>query len=156
MTALVDTSVLIDYLRGHRQAAQVLERQREDAPLHASEMTRLEVLAGMRPADRGTTDSLLATLIWHPVDQVIAERRPPLPNVRGPDRTLLRPASVRFVCFVPRVQVNAPDSVRMASGAHLPDSRAIGDCLTPDPGAEFPLGRWAAEAVMWRWREATA
>lgn len=45
MTALVDTSVLIDYLRGHEGAATVLERERAAAPLQASEITRLEVLA---------------------------------------------------------------------------------------------------------------
>ena len=47
VTVLVDTSVLIDYLRGDVRAAAVLERGREVAPLHASEITRLKVLAGM-------------------------------------------------------------------------------------------------------------
>jgi predicted nucleic acid-binding protein len=73
MTALVDTSVLIDYLRGHPGAAEVLERERAAAPLHASEMTRLEVLAGMRPTEETTTRALLSTLTWHPVDAEIAE-----------------------------------------------------------------------------------
>jgi predicted nucleic acid-binding protein len=74
VTALVDTSVLIDYLRGNDAAAELLERERVAAPLHASEITRLEVLAGMRPAEESATQSLLATLIWHPVDEQIAER----------------------------------------------------------------------------------
>ena len=43
VTALVDTSVLIDYLRGDQQAAGLLERERAAAALHASEITRLEV-----------------------------------------------------------------------------------------------------------------
>ena len=73
MTALVDTSILVDYLRGHQGAAELLERERSDAPLHASEMTRLEILAGMRPAEADETQSLLSTLIWHPVDSGIAE-----------------------------------------------------------------------------------
>jgi predicted nucleic acid-binding protein len=73
VTVLVDTSVLIDYLRGHRGAATLLEREREQAPLHGSEMTRLEVLAGMRPAEESLTRLLLSTLVWHPVDTVIAE-----------------------------------------------------------------------------------
>ena len=51
MTALVDTSVLIDYLRGHPEAGEVLERERGEAPLHASEISRLEVLAGLGPAE---------------------------------------------------------------------------------------------------------
>jgi predicted nucleic acid-binding protein len=73
VTALVDSSVLIDYLRGHDGAAELLEQERGAAPLHASEITRLEVLAGMRPSEEEGTRSLLATLIWHPVDAEVAE-----------------------------------------------------------------------------------
>lgn len=73
MTALVDTSVLIDYLRGHPGAGEVLEAERAVAPLHASEITRLEILAGMRPKEEGGTRSLLSTLVWHPVDAEVAE-----------------------------------------------------------------------------------
>ncbi|MGL4175306.1 MAG: type II toxin-antitoxin system VapC family toxin [Dermatophilaceae bacterium] len=73
MTALVDTSVLIDYLRGREEAAVVLEAERASGPLRASEITRLEVLAGMRPAEENTTRSLLSVLEWHPVDTSIAE-----------------------------------------------------------------------------------
>ncbi len=73
MTALVDTSVLIDYLRGHPGAAATLERERASAPLHASEITRLEVLAGMRSVEEATR-SLLSTLRWHPVDSDVAEQ----------------------------------------------------------------------------------
>lgn len=74
MSALVDTSVLIDYLRGHADAAEVLERERASGPLHASEITRLEVLAGMRPSEQHATRALLSTLRWHPVDELIAEQ----------------------------------------------------------------------------------
>ncbi len=73
MTALVDTSVLVDYLRGHERAAEVLQREREASPLHASEMTRVEVLSGMRPAEEIATRELLSTLIWHSVDADVAE-----------------------------------------------------------------------------------
>lgn len=74
MTALVDTSILIDYLRGHQPAAELLERERGFAVLHASEMTRLEILAGMRPAEEAGTRSLLSALVWHPVDQDVSEQ----------------------------------------------------------------------------------
>lgn len=74
MTALIDTSVLVDYLRGHRAAADLLEQERVLAPLHASEITRLEVLAGMREGEQSATDSLLTTLVWHPVDRAVAEQ----------------------------------------------------------------------------------
>jgi predicted nucleic acid-binding protein len=73
VTALVDTSVLIDYLRGDQQAAEVLERERAAAALHASEITRLEVLAGMQPAEEDGTRLLLSTIVWHPVDTEVAE-----------------------------------------------------------------------------------
>jgi predicted nucleic acid-binding protein len=73
VTALVDTSVLIDYLRGHQDAADLLEVERAAAPLHASEITRLEILAGMRPGEEDGTRSLLSTLVWHPVDEEVAE-----------------------------------------------------------------------------------
>lgn len=74
MTALVDTSILIDYLRGHESAAQILENERAVGVLHASEMTRLEVLAGMRPAEESRTRSLLSALVWHSVDEEVAEQ----------------------------------------------------------------------------------
>ncbi len=59
MAVLVDTSVIIDYLRGHHGAQEVLEEARLTAPLYASEMTRLEVLAGMRANEEGGTPDLL-------------------------------------------------------------------------------------------------
>lgn len=71
--ALVDTSVLIDFLRGDERAAELLERERAQGPLHASEITRLEVLAGMRRTEEVATRTLLRTLRWHPVDRDIAE-----------------------------------------------------------------------------------
>jgi predicted nucleic acid-binding protein len=73
VSALVDTSVVIDYLRGHPGAEALLEGERAEQPLHASEITRLEVLAGMRPEEEEGTRSLLSTLIWHPIDADVAE-----------------------------------------------------------------------------------
>jgi predicted nucleic acid-binding protein len=74
VTVLVDTSVIIDYLRGDPGAEEVLEDQRLAAPLHASEITRLEVLAGMRPDEERGTRALLSIFMWHPVDTLISER----------------------------------------------------------------------------------
>ncbi len=73
MSALVDTSILIDYLRGNAGAGDLLERERAADVVHASEITRIEVLAGMRPAEGDATRALLSTLVWHPVDAEIAE-----------------------------------------------------------------------------------
>jgi predicted nucleic acid-binding protein len=90
MRVLIDTSVLIDFLRGHAGAADLLVRERGAGELHASEITRLEVLAGMRPAEEDRTRSLLSSLRWHPVDADVAEKagelgRAWLPNHRGTD-----------------------------------------------------------------------
>jgi predicted nucleic acid-binding protein len=90
VSALVDTSILIDFLRGHPGAGQLLQSERLAAPLHASEITRLEVLAGMRSVEVGDTRLLLSTLTWHPVDSDVAEDagalgRRWLPSHRGID-----------------------------------------------------------------------
>lgn len=90
MSVLVDTSVLIDYLRGHQGAADLLEDERAAGALHASEITRLEVLAGMRATEEDETRSLLSTLRWHSVDGEVAEKagelgRAWLPGNRGID-----------------------------------------------------------------------
>jgi predicted nucleic acid-binding protein len=74
VSALVDTSVLIDHLRGNPGAAEVLEATRAAGPLHASEITRLEVLAGMRADEEVSTRPLFSALVWHPVDAAIAEQ----------------------------------------------------------------------------------
>ncbi len=42
--------------------------------VHASEITRLEVLAGMRNSEERRSRSLLSTLHWHPVDAAVAEK----------------------------------------------------------------------------------
>lgn len=90
MSVLVDTSILIDHLRGHQGASDVIERERSAGALHASEITRLEVLAGMRTAEEDQTQSLLAVLHWHSVDAAVAEKagelgRAWLPSHRGMD-----------------------------------------------------------------------
>ena len=73
MTALVDTSVLVDHLRGVAGAAELLRQHRVDGPLHGSEVSRAEILAGMRPGEEVATRRLLDILVWHPVDDRVAE-----------------------------------------------------------------------------------
>ncbi len=70
---VVDTSVLVDVLRGHPRAVVSLADERQRAPVHASEVTRLEILAGMRDDEESATRSLLDALRWHPVGEDIAE-----------------------------------------------------------------------------------
>ena len=66
--------MLVDYLRGHPAAVSVLEKERSTGVLHASEITRLELLVGMRSKEEERTRSLLSALYWHPVDEDVAER----------------------------------------------------------------------------------
>lgn len=74
MSALADTSVLIDYLRGVDQARRLLRPPFERGELVASSvLTRLELLIGVRPAERERTDALLAAIRWLEVDSAIAD-----------------------------------------------------------------------------------
>lgn len=90
MTLVVDTSVIIDVLRGKSVAARVLRDARSSGVLHASEVTRLEVLAGMRAHEEAATRALFVAFAWHPVDESLAELagdlgRQWLPGNRGID-----------------------------------------------------------------------
>jgi predicted nucleic acid-binding protein len=101
MTTVVDTSILIDVLRGEPAARIALRDARQTGPLHASEVTRLEVLAGMRPREEAATRTLFEALIWHPLDAQIAEvagdlGRRWLPAHRGIDSADLAIAATAF------------------------------------------------------------
>jgi predicted nucleic acid-binding protein len=71
VSGLVDACVIIDVLRGDLSAKSVLP---EFAPLAASEVTRFEVLAGMKPGEERRTEELFAAIQWLPVDEGVARR----------------------------------------------------------------------------------
>ena len=71
MIDLVDSAVLIDYLRGRDEARAVLEASDE---IVASEITRYEVLAGIRPGEESRTEDVLALPAWIDVDEGISRR----------------------------------------------------------------------------------
>lgn len=111
MSVLIDTSVLIDVLRGHRPAAVVLKTARMNGLLHASEITRLEVLAGMRPSEETSTRALLGALTWHSVDEEVAEiagelGRRWLPGNRGIDSADLAIAATATLLDAPILTCN--------------------------------------------------
>ena len=72
MNFLVDTSILIDLLRQNNDAIELLESARLDGPLHVSEITRVELLTGMRTHEERPTRLLLSFLNWVAVDDEIA------------------------------------------------------------------------------------
>ncbi len=75
MSALVDTSVLVDYLRGVEPARELLRSALErDGLVAASVLTRIELSIGMRASERRATDALARALRWLPVDATVAER----------------------------------------------------------------------------------
>ena len=69
---VVDTSVLVDVLRGSRNAAAWLSGL--EAVPACSEVTRTEVLRGLRSAERDATERLLGALRWIPVDEAVSRR----------------------------------------------------------------------------------
>ena len=75
MPALVDTSVLIDHLRGRSEAKALLDGEFVlGEPLFASVLTKVELLAGMRRAEDSRTRALFSSLVWIDVTEAIAER----------------------------------------------------------------------------------
>jgi predicted nucleic acid-binding protein len=70
---LLDTTIAIDHLRGDDRATQLLEHlANEGEPLLASELSRFELLAGMRPDELDPTELFMGALTWVPVDEDIA------------------------------------------------------------------------------------
>ena len=69
MNVVVDTSVLIDHLRGDARALNVLlERVHHGDDLWGVAVIRTEVLVGMRDGEEEATDRLLRHLHWLDVD----------------------------------------------------------------------------------------
>lgn len=72
MSFVLDTTVLIDVLRGNDDATAFLHGL--EAPPVCSEISRIEVLRGVRSQRRQTTHRFLAALEWRTVDHVVARR----------------------------------------------------------------------------------
>src|SRR4051794_8465484 len=71
---LVDTSVLVDHLRGRPEARAALSRSVTAGQLLVgSVLTKVELLAGMRSDERGPTRALFSALEWLPVTEGIAD-----------------------------------------------------------------------------------
>lgn len=81
MTVVLDTSVLIDHLRGDVRAHAVIrDAARAGERLVASVLTKVEIFAGMRPSEEHATRRLLDALDWIAVDERLAEHAGRLAN----------------------------------------------------------------------------
>jgi predicted nucleic acid-binding protein len=68
---VVDTTILVDLLRGLPAALETMEAL--DRPL-CCEVTRVELLRGLRPAEASAAADLFDAVDWIPVDKPIARR----------------------------------------------------------------------------------
>lgn len=69
---VLDTTVLVDVMRGHRPALEYL-RSLGDVPV-CSEISRVEILRGVRSRERDPVERLMRALRWMPVDEQVARR----------------------------------------------------------------------------------
>lgn len=75
MKVLLDTTVLIDHLRGLEDATSYLaEAKSRGDDLWSVTIVRTEVLAGMRPREQKATREFLAEIHWLDVDEDLADR----------------------------------------------------------------------------------
>jgi predicted nucleic acid-binding protein len=75
LTALADTSILVDYLRGVQPARELLRSAvARGEPVAASALSKIELSIGMRAHERAATDALVSALHWIAVDGAIVDR----------------------------------------------------------------------------------
>lgn len=72
MSVVLDTSVLIDHLRAVKPATDYLASL-EERP-SCSEISRIEVLQGLRSAERKAAERLFGLLDWVPINETVARR----------------------------------------------------------------------------------
>ncbi|MEX0753634.1 MAG: type II toxin-antitoxin system VapC family toxin [Actinomycetota bacterium] len=70
MSTVLDSTVVIDVLRGSPEALEYLTSLSQ-VPV-CSEITRVEIIRGLRSRERGATERLFHTLRWEPVGEVVA------------------------------------------------------------------------------------
>ena len=82
---VVDTSVIVDHLRGIEAATGVLTGAIGSGRLLASSvLCRLEVQAGIRRGEERRTNRMLEAIEWWPVDDPVLDRASSLARRHGP------------------------------------------------------------------------
>jgi predicted nucleic acid-binding protein len=72
MSVVLDTTVLVDHLRGSSLAGEYIAAL--GATPSCSEVTRVETLRGLRSEERRRAARLFALITWVPVDKEVAGR----------------------------------------------------------------------------------
>lgn len=72
MSVVLDTSVLVDHLRGSDSATEYLAGL--GSRPSCSEVTRIEVIQGLRSSERRAADRLFTLIAWVPVSESVARR----------------------------------------------------------------------------------
>ena len=72
MSVVLDTSVLVDHLRASAPATEYLASL--DARPSCSEISRIEVIQGLRSSERRAANRLFSLIAWVPVDEAVARR----------------------------------------------------------------------------------
>jgi len=95
MSVLVDTDVLVNYIRGYEVFVDLLDELSESEELFISAMTRLEILAGIRSHERVRTLGILEALTYVGLsDEVVAQAERYLMEYRAQGITLSVPDSL--------------------------------------------------------------
>jgi predicted nucleic acid-binding protein len=69
---LLDTSVVIDHLRGHQPAVDLLfQLTTDEVELAASEVVRFELLSGVRESEMAILELFCSTVTWVPINHEI-------------------------------------------------------------------------------------
>ncbi|MBI5192698.1 MAG: type II toxin-antitoxin system VapC family toxin [Nitrospirae bacterium] len=71
---LIDTDILINFLRGREKSKEFLSSVIDDAAVYCSAITIAEIFAGMKEHEREKTEELLDSLNILDVNRVIAEK----------------------------------------------------------------------------------
>jgi predicted nucleic acid-binding protein len=72
MSIVLDTTVLVDHLRGSSLAGEYIAAL--GSPPSCSEVTRIEILRGLRSEERRGAERLFALITWVPVNEKVARR----------------------------------------------------------------------------------
>lgn len=109
--ALIDSNIVIDWLRGVPEAASELRRYRL---VFASIVTRIEVLAGVAPGQRDSVAGLIAPIEFLPLDVETADLAAAIRHerrIKVPDAIIQATAERHQLLLVTRNSKDFPASL---------------------------------------------